>query len=668
MRNRYYGKLAWDNIRKNAKIYIPYIITSILTAAMLYIIRSLATNPDFAKLPRGSHTLPIIMNFGSYVTMIFAFIFLFYTNSFIMKRRRKEFGLLNILGMEKRHIAKMLFVETVYVVLITLLCGSGIGILLDKLMFLSLTRLIGESVVLGFHISFDSLIVVAAFILGTFLLIYLNMLRQIHLAKPIELLSGSNTGEREPKTKLIMTLLGLVLIGVGYYLSMTVNAYYETDSFLKKVFIAVVCVMVGTYFLFLAVSITILKLLKRNQKYYYKTNHFTAVSGLLYRMKRNAVGLASVCILSTMVLVMISSTTSLYIGIEDVVENRHPSDVRIVEYSIEQGDDVTGYLSDNMDNLRIDRLTSAHLSFQGEWTAPRPFTESDYSYDAEIGEYYLTNHNYDDEFTVSIFTAGAHSKLQNIGADLADDACVLYTNRSGFDPDTITILGKTFHVTQCIYEEKSQEYATNSYDMILGSRDIVLKILGDYNKVAFYPNNGRETIHLYYTDENKEQQEQQCTALLDTYLHDHPEGGFYYSTKIGTRDETLSIYGGLFFLGIFLGTLFLMETILIIYYKQITEGYEDQKRFEIMQNVGMSLSEVIKSIRSQILIVFFLPLLTAGMHIAFAFPLINRMLKLLDLDNTRLFVICVLCSFGAFTVLYSLIYSFTARTYYRIVK
>lgn len=668
MRNHYYVKLAWDNIRKNAKIYIPYIITSILTAAMLYIIRSLATNPDYEKLPRGSHSLPIIMNFGSYVTMIFAFIFLFYTNSFIVKRRRKEFGLLNILGMEKRHIAKMLFIETVYIVLITLLCGFGIGILLDKLMFLSLTRLIGESVVLGFHISVDTLIVTTVFILGTFFLVYLNMLRQIHLAKPIELLSGSNTGEKEPKTKVIMTLLGLVLIGVGYYLSMTVNAYYETDSFLKKVFIAVVCVMVGTYFLFMAVSITILKLLKRDQKYYYKTNHFTAVSGLLYRMKRNAVGLASVCILSTMVLVMISSTTSLYIGIENVIDNQHPSDVRIVEYSIEQGDDVTKYLSDNMADLRIDRLTSAHLSFQGEWTAPRPFTESDYSYNPEIDEYYLTNGNYDDEFTVSFFSAGAHSKLQNIGIDLSNDECVIYTNRSGFDPDTITILGKTFHVTECVYEEKSQEYATNSYDMIFGSRDIVLALLSAYNNTSFRPNDGREIINLYYTDNNKEQQETQCVELLDTYLHNHPEGEFYYSTKIGNRDENISVYGGLFFLGIFLGTLFLMETILIIYYKQITEGYEDQKRFEIMQNVGMSLSEVVKSIKSQILIVFFLPLLTAGMHIAFAFPLINRMLKMLDLDNTRLFVICVLCSFGAFTVLYSLIYSLTARTYYKIVK
>lgn len=667
MRNRYYARLAWDNIRKNAKIYIPYIITSVMTAAMLYIIYSLATNPDYAKLPRGSHTLPKIMNFGSYVTMIFAFIFLFYTNSFIVKRRRKEIGLLNILGMEKRHIAKMLFIETVYIVLITLVCGLGIGILLDKLMFLSLTRLIGESVILGFHISFPSLIVTTVFILGTFFLMYLNMLRQIHLAKPIELLSGSNAGEREPKTKIIMTLLGLALISVGYYLSIMVNAYFRTDSFLLKMFIAVICVMVGTYFVFMAVSITILKLLKRNRKYYYKTNHFTAVSGLLYRMKRNAVGLASVCILSTMVLVMISSTTSLYIGIEDVLEKQHPSDVKITVSSIEQGNDVTAYLSDNMKKIRIDRLTYAHLYFYGEWTSPKTFSESDYSYEPETGEYHLTS-NFENAFTVSVYTAGTHRELPNTGFDLADDECVIYTNRSGFKPDTITMLGKTFRVVRYEYEEGGQEYSTGSYDMIVGSREMTLELLNAYNSANFRPNNGSERINLYYADANKEQQETQCVELLDTYLHDNPESGFYYSTKAETRCGIVSVYGGLFFLGIFLGTLFLMETILIIYYKQITEGYEDQTRFEIMQNVGMSLSEVVKSIRSQILTVFFLPLLTAGMHVGFAFPLINRMLKLLDLDNTRLFVICVLCSFGAFALLYSMIYFVTARTYYKIVK
>ncbi len=666
MCNRYYAKLAWDNIRKNTRIYIPYIITSVMTAAMLYIIRSLSTNPDYKKMPVGSHTLPTIMSFGSLVTIIFAFIFLFYTNSFIVKRRRKEFGILNILGMEKRHIAKLLFIETVYTVLITLVCGLGIGILLDKLMFLSLTRLIGESVVLGFHISFTSMIVTTVFILGTFFLIYLNMLRQIHLAKPIELISGSNAGEREPKTKIIMTLLGLVLIIAGYYLSITVDTYYDTDSFLKKIFTAIISVMIGTYFLFMAVSITILKLLKRNQKYYYKTNHFTAVSGLLYRMKRNAVGLASVCILSTMVLVMISSTTSLYIGFEDVLEKQHPSDVRINENSIDLGDDIISCLSANMENLQIDRQTYSHLFFHGEWTSPETFSESDYSYDSESDDYHLTN-NLEDMFTISVYSAGSHSVLKNTG-DLADDECVIYTSRSGFDADTITMPGKTFHVTKCVIDEKNPESDSNSYDMILGSRDAVLELLTAYNSTSFRQNVTREKINLYYSEGDREQQEKQCVELLDTYLHDHTEEGFYYTTKAETRGGIISVYGGLFFLGIFLGTLFLMETILIIYYKQITEGFEDQKRFEIMQNVGMSLSEVIKSIRSQILIVFFLPLLTAGMHAGFAFPLINRMLKLLDLDNTRLFVICILCSFGVFTLLYSMIYFLTAGTYYRIVK
>lgn len=666
MRNRYYARLALDNIRKNAKIYIPYLITAILTAAMLYIIRSLAVSPDYDKLPRGSHSLPIIMNFGSYVTMIFAFIFLFYTNSFIVKRRRKEFGLLNILGMEKRHIAKLLLIETIYIVTITLVCGFGIGILLDKLMFLSLTRLIGENAVFGFHLSVDSLIVTAVFILGAFLLIYLNMLRQIHLAKPVELLSGTDAGEREPKTKILMTLLGIALIGIGYYLSLTVNAYYRTDSFLSKAFFAVVCVMIGTYFLFMAVSIAVLKLLKRNRKYYYKTNHFTAVSGLLYRMKRNAVGLASVCILSTMVLVMNSSTTALYIGIEDVIERKLPADLRITENSIALGDAITAQLTENTDDLRIERLTSAHLFLHGDWAAPVPYTESDYSYDPKIGDDILTN-GASDEFVAVLYSPGVHPRLVHAGSDLADGACVIYTNRRDFQPETVTLLGQTFRVAECVFEEKGEEYASDSYDVIFGSRDTVLSLLHAYNEISFRPNTGRETIDLYYAD-GSTQQEAQCTALLDALRRDRPDEWFYYSTRTEIRAENMSVYGGLFFLGLFLGTLFLMQTVLIIYYKQITEGYEDQKRFAIMQNVGMSLAEVAKTIRSQILIVFFLPLLTAGMHVAFAFPLISRMLKMLDLDSTRLFVLCVLCSFGAFAVLYSLIYSVTARTYYRIVR
>ena len=662
MRKNYYARLAWDNIRKNAKIYIPYFVTSVLTAAMLYMIRSLSTNPDFAKMPRGSRALPQIMYFGSIVTMIFAFIFLFYTNSFIVKRRRKEFGLLNILGMEKRHIAKMLLIETGYTIGITMVCGLGLGILLDKFMFLAITKLIGETAVLGFHVSAEALIVTSVFILGTFSLIYLNMLRQIHLAKPIELLSGSNVGEREPKTKLIMTILGIGLLGAGYILSIVTE---DPLMVMQRLFIAIVCVIIGTYLLFTAVSIAVLKLLKKNKNYYYKTSHFTAVSGLLYRMKRNAVGLASVCILSTMVLVMVSSTVTMYTGMDKIADKRHPEDVRVTVYEQSMTDELISELEDNIDGITVKCDTEANLNFKGDRSAPEVLTEKDYRYNEETGGYETVG-SYEDEFTVYITTGGSEGEEELIGCDieLADDECVVITFDEGFKPDSINMLGRTFKVAKTIFEVTKSELAARRYCILFGSREVVLEVLSDYNAQSFYENYCRDQISISYADGDKKSQEEKLTAILDS----HNINGFYYTTKQDIIDENAGVFGGLLFLGIFLGTLFLMETIMIIYYKQITEGYEDQKRFEIMQNVGMSHSEVVKSIRSQILIVFFLPLLTAGMHVGFAFPLLNRLLKMLYLEDTKLFVTSIVLSFSAFAVLYSVIYTVTARTYYKIVR
>ncbi|MBQ3935634.1 MAG: ABC transporter permease, partial [Ruminococcus sp.] len=345
MGNRYYARLAADNIKKNARVYVPYIISCVLMAAMIYIISSLANNPDMSDLKRGATVTPIIMRFGTYVTMVFAFIFIFYSNSFIVKRRRKEFGLLNILGMEKRHIAKLLLIENVYVIAIALTAGLGCGVLLDKLMSLSLTRLLGESVILGFHISVFSLVLTGVFLLATFLVIYIYTLGQIHLAKPVELLSGSSVGEKEPKTKLFMALLGAALLAVGYYISIVTQ---EPTKVLPLFLLAVLCVIFGTYLLFMAGSIALLKYLKKRERFYYKTNHFAAVSGLIYRMKRNAVGLASVCILSTMVLVMVSVTSSMMLGLDGAVRRDYPTDVMLTAHSMHAFDRFEEYLREKM--------------------------------------------------------------------------------------------------------------------------------------------------------------------------------------------------------------------------------------------------------------------------------------------------------------------------------
>ena len=665
MHKHYYFRLAKDNIKKNPRMYIPYLITSMLTSAMLYIILSLSVNPDLANMKKGARTLPIMLNLGSIVTMVFAFIFLFYTNSFIVKRRRKEFGLLNILGMEKRHIAKMLLAETGMVIGITLAGGFVLGIVFDKLLFLSLTKMIGESATLGFHISGYALCVTGLFNAGTFFLIFLNMLRQIHLAKPVELLSGSNAGEKEPKTKILMTILGLGLIGAGYTMSIMAESPMTVVNLL---FIAVLCVILGTYLLFTAVSIAVCKLLKRNKKYYYKTNHFTAVSGLIYRMKRNAVGLASVCILSTMVLVMVSTTSALMIGLDDAVNRQMKQDAQVTALSLEQGERFGTYLTEHMEIANLHRNVNAYLNFKGEWAHPEIFTDEDFGYNATYDNYYLKPELSNQQFSVRIDSSegGAFT--------LADDECYLATENPAFAPEEITLLGRTFRVqSHKVLESESagENVRYNYYQLIFNSHETVVELLDTFNKISSMQMqaDGREEFTFDFVSSDKRQAEVDLTALVKAFpIVDKTEALPYCDTKLEMKDTMLEIYGGLFFLGIFLGTLFLMETVLIIYYKQITEGYEDQKRFEIMQNVGMSRSEVVRSIRSQILIVFFLPLVTAGLHTGFAFPILSRLLKMMELSNTMLYVMCVVGCFAAFAVLYSLIYLLTARTYYKIVK
>ena len=674
MGNKYYARLAADNIRKNAKVYVPYIITCVLMAAMIYIICSLSVNPDFHSFKKGSRSLPVIMTFGSYVTEVFAFIFLFYSNSFIMKRRRKELGLLNILGMEKRHIAKLLLIESGYVALITLSLGLSTGVLLDKLMFLTLTKLVGETATLGFHISLQSLIITVAFMLFTFAVIYLNMLRQIHLSKPVELLAGSSVGEKEPKTKLIMTFIGLALLGTGYTISIVTE---EPTKTLPLFLLAVLCVIFGTYLLFIAASIAILKLLKKNKRFYYKSNHFTAVSGLVYRMKRNAVGLASVCILSTMVLVMVSVTSSMMIGIDPMIDKEYPHDVYMRVHTISSGDKFEKLFSEKMEIKNIRRTSEMLLDVYGDFVSPKVLTASDYELmtfpDGEqkyvvkdsLSQDYYNIKLYDSKRIKTLFDEG--SELSKESFDVPKGQIIILTTIQGFDPESVTIAGKTYKVAKTVIDTNSSPYSP-SYEIVMNSREEIVELVNEYNKVSFREAMGGEYLEFDYVSSDKLAQNELFDRIFGENYDADTYGNVYYLFRTDEKAGALEIFGGLFFLGLFLGTLFLIETILIIYYKQISEGYEDQKRFEIMQNVGMSRHEVKCSIRTQILLVFFLPLITAGCHVGFAFPLIKRMLALVGLTDTHLYLMCAVGSFAAFAVLYGAIYAITAKTYYKIVS
>lgn len=667
MRKGFYTKLAASNIKKNSRTYIPYIITCIITAAMFYIINSLSNNESIKKL-YGGETILITLGYGTYVTAIFAFIFLFYTNSFLMKRRKKEFGVLNILGMEKRHISKVLLLENIYIAFITMLLGIIIGMVLDKAMFLILTKMLGAEHSPGFYISKEALIHTVILFGIIFFCIYLNSLRQIHLSKPIELLNGGNVGEKEPKTKWFMAILGVICLAVGYYISVTSkNPVESLNSFL----IAVILVIAGTYLIFIAGSIAFLKSLRKNKRYYYKTKHFTAVSGMIYRMKQNAVGLANICILSTMVLIMISSTSSLVVGMNDLVKTRYPNDITIYsedidnEKNIETIKNVKQFLNDSKSDVK-NEIEYSYIDFsvlknKNQFYVPENFNKMSMSDLNKCNNILMTS--LDD-----------YNSINSENETLNDDEILIYSRRKEYEYSTIQLFDTKYSVKKKIKKPIDNgpffsNNLTESIQIVVKNKSI-LDEMNNYLNENFKEELEEESAlkYLYGFDINGS--EDSIKSLYNDIKKLLKESNFIGDSECGQiqREGIKGLYGGMFFLGIFLGSIFTMATILIIYYKQISEGYEDKERFRIMQNVGMSHAEVKRSIHSQIMTVFFMPLIMAGIHVAFAFPIVKQILMMLNLTNTRLYIICTIVCFVAFTIIYAVIYSLTAKIYYHIVS
>lgn len=661
LKKGFYLKLAASNIRKNRKTYLPYLLTCIGMVAMYYMICSLSLNQGLEEVV-GSDVVRYTLSLGAWVTAIFAAIFLFYTNSFLMKRRKKEFGLYNILGMEKKHLCRVIFWETVFILLLSLVIGLAAGLLLDKLMFLALLRLFECEVPLGFSPSSQALVMSCLLFGGIFLLIFINSLRQIHLAKPIELLKGGEVGEREPKTKWALALVGVLCLGGGYYIALsTTNPVAAIAVF----FVAVLLVIAGTYCLFTAGSIALLKLLRKKKSYYYRTRHFISLSGMIYRMKQNAVGLANICILSTAVLVMISSTFSMYIGMEDIIDTRYPRSILItcLDYS-EQGRD------------SVHRTTDSLLAEQ----SLTPTNTMEYTYlcfsALEQGDSFITGQDntsvllIDNVVNLFFLTLEDYNRSSGRQLTLEEDEVLLYSNRTDYDYSHMKVMGMDFTV-----KEKLEDFVGNGImeANIASSHFIVVKDLSviealDREQKEVYGKNASVIRSYYGFDLDADRS--QIVAFYESLSDEMKQNGIVSSIECReeSRNSFLSLYGGLFFIGVFLGLLFIMATILIIYYKQVSEGYDDRERYHILQKVGMSRMEIRQSIHSQILTVFFLPLVTAGIHMAFAFPAITRILAVLSLNNVQLFALCTVGCFLLFGLLYALVYAVTAKAYYRIVS
>ena len=666
-----FSRLAKQNIRNNKSTYIPYIITCIFCIAMIYMMEFLRDCPTLDQAVRQADEVRMIVFTGEIVVEIFCIIFLIYSNSFLMKRRQKEIGLYNILGLERNHIGIVMFLETIITSIGSLAGGIAAGIIGSKLALLLLLKLLHIPSVLGFYISVKG-IFTCLFMFGiVFLMILFLNLAKIHLSRPVELLRGNNTGEKEPAAKWLMALIGFICLGAGYYLAIT------TESPIKAITIfllAVILVMAGTYLLFTAGSIVILKFLRRRKSFYYRTGNFISISGMLYRMKQNAIGLASICILSTGVLLMISMTVSIYFGMNDIMLNRYPYDVDMSVTSISEEECQTAIeafekaIADNkvpveksVEEIYLDIVCSKN----GDQILIKPAN---------------TIRNSDSVLVLSLLNQAEYERLTGISANL-NDGEIFAWYPSAVQKDSVTVDETEFTVKKWLDKNPltcGEDAVSDNAVLVVTDEDF--KKFDEmrtemYKGVSSAPAGEDLTLHLGLDITGSETDKIDFgTPVMEVVKDLKKNGGLSENSWItsGIRQQEYESYyadnGSLLFIGIFLGSLFLMGTAMIIYYKQISEGYEDQKRFEIMQKVGLSRREVRSSVRRQILMVFFLPLLMAMLHITMAFPMIRRMLLLFGMTNTKLFIGCTAGTVLIFAVVYGLIYLMTARSYYHIVE
>ena len=708
MNKLFYPKLAAQNLHKNRQFYLPYILTVLGTAAAFYILAALANTKPISTQTR-YYYLSIYMSIGLVVVGLFSVIFLFYTNSFLMKRRGKELGLYNVLGMGKRNIAAMLGFETLYVALIGIVGGIALGTLLQKLMTMLVTKLMGGvDVKFPFQLS-PAAMALTAILFGAILLLTLLVnLGRVAKLRPVELMHSGSAAEREPKTRWLLTLLGVGCLGAGYWIALTAKTAMQA---LSLYFVAVLLVILGTYCLFTSVSIAVLKLLRRDKRYYYQTAHFIGVSGMLYRMKRNAVGLANICVLSTMVLVMVSGTLSLYLGTEASINVRYPADINVnIRYDAElepgqkrfDGEKTLERLVDACDRLGVpatDVRAASSLCFTAQWTGSCFQTVS-------------VNDRYDSfsNSTMLVFLpakdyesmTGKHIELKkgetfaigDVPEGLSDTLMLDFRERETAEPVGI----EYFKVagTDAEFEGLPQYkvYAATIYYFVVPD-DAALDGLWALQEKA-YGERGGSSIEWYaYLDTGASAEE---NLRLCGYDEARAAGQYYTSDMSGKalnnldfvgiasdsdvghwdiymveprdsqKGEMIAMNGGFFFLGIFLGVLFIMATVLIIYYKQVSEGYEDRARFQIMQQVGLQKDEIRRSVNHQLLIVFFAPLLVSAVHVAFDFRLIRMLLTFFQQNDVMLILRCSLGTFGAFALLYLIVYRVTARAYYKIVE
>lgn len=610
---------------------------------------------------RGKDVLQMLFAMGTFIISVFSIVFIFYANGFLMKRRKKEIALYGILGLEKRHVAIVMFYETVLSGLASILGGCILGVIFSRAFFLMLMKL--SRVASGSKFEFEPIIFLRAciFFAIVYLITLLWNLIQVRMSKPIELLKGEEVGQKEKRSTWLIALIGIVCLGAGYYIALQVD---NPITALALFFIAVLLVILGTYYTFRAGSVIFLKLLKKNKKYYYQPNHFIIVSGMLHRMKQNATGLANICILSTMVLVTLSTTVGLYIGQEKIVLDANPTDYYL-QIPAEKA---------NPDELKtkieaIGEKYSVTFHDYDDVVFKTVLIKSNKNVLLEVDREQVMNDFGSEELV--LITVDEYNRCMSTNESLQKGEVLYRDGKKNTKYDTITIKDTEYKVKgNCEnYDVKRGSYATMSdYKyIVMESEKEVLKICKKLDEDFSDIYDSNMEYCMTFNSEGDVESKITCAEEINTYIRAIDKNCSTSNIDL-FREQGYNMFGGLVFLGFFLGIVFLLAMVLIIYFKQISEGFDDRKRYEILSKVGLDQKDVKKTINKQIIQVFFLPLLGAIIHVAFAFKMITKMLMIFALTDITMILLCTIGTIALFAVIYVFVFKMTAKAYYRIVR
>ena len=659
-----YLRLAGQNLVKNRQYYFPFFLIGSACTAMCYLMLFLTYNDSVMEM-RGAAYVLLMLGLGSVIMAFLSVWIMAYANGFVIRRRNRELALYNILGMQKSNIAAVLGFEMLFLCLACVAAGLALGALFSKLMLLVLLRLMRFEVVMGFSFSIPAAWQTAAAMAVLFFCLYLFDLRQVRRADPINLLHSDRVGEREPKSRWLLALFGLVTLGAGYYIAATTT---DIAMVILLFFVAVALVIVGTHCLFGAGSVVALKALRKNKRFYYQPRHFTAVSGMIYRMNQNARGLANICILATTVLVSVATTVCLYAGIGTTLDNMYPNAI-----GLSGPCDGELYRESDFDdwNARLEEVAAGYGVTPDQYAGfPLLLVDTHYAEGTFVADVPIDQVE-PSGWTLQMMPASDYTRLTGEQVSLQPGqvlACGLPEGLSDFTVGGVPMTA----VGQCsaFPPVDGQYIGDNVVCLVVADWDTLNGLVSSIDTTG----NGYLPPVWYFVVCNPEgltdDQVQHCAADMLHAADPLPDGlkRVVAFTQSNMRDQMYSMNGSFVFLGIFLAVMFTMATVLIIYYKQLSEGYEDRSRFLILQKVGMSAAEVRATIRSQVLMIFFLPLIMAAIHLAAAFPMLFRLISAFGVADQGLFVLCCLVTLGVFALCYVAVYALTAKKYYAIVK